>query len=183
MKEKVKKIIAREFLYSLSSLILFCGIFIMWNYINSNNNNSIESLNNEIELLKTEFNKPNNEYLSGLFTYLESTDSLKISEEKWLNKIKNSDLEKRRIFENLGGEKKLKAKYEIWNIRVFGEKEKNKKLENEIKILEEKNGKLNNSFFNEKIIALDLFIFFLLILFGFRYLIYATSWSIKKLKD
>jgi hypothetical protein len=54
MNTKSKKIFAREFIYLLLGMLLFCLIFLGYHYLYENNHNSCEKLENEIEKITTD---------------------------------------------------------------------------------------------------------------------------------
>jgi hypothetical protein len=54
MNIKSRKILAREFIYLLLGMLLFCLIFFGYHYLHENNINSCEELENEIEKITTD---------------------------------------------------------------------------------------------------------------------------------
>lgn len=52
MKIKTKKILAREFLFLLSSIILFFMITFLWLFLVNNNNKKINEIENNIEIVQ-----------------------------------------------------------------------------------------------------------------------------------
>jgi len=187
MKKTTKKTLAREFLILLGSSILFFIIIFSWDGLNSLNYNKRNRLQNELkELSQNETTRLLDKFIETEKTYNKWSDVFddfpefkKLKEEAlkdyyetvMSNKYKNDRL-------------KLQSKFPEFGFSNYGLP--NDVNELEYKEKESKLKKLKNSFFNsfiddDEILGVGIFI--LSLFFALRYLIYATKWSFKQLKD
>lgn len=191
MNTKIKKIIAREFLWTLSSTIIFILTLLIWNKLHSKNLEEVQELESKIDkIVKFEPNSSlvklyekvisnGTDNLDGYIkddSVLSKFDKKVILEylaTKYANKYKDI-VELNSKFPEFGFDKNgfhrnfTKKQYEEYKIHLD-------KLENA------KSSSFNPSISNSQVELLILsFLFFF---FGIRYLFYATKWSIKQLKN
>lgn len=189
MEKNTKKIIAREFLWTLGSTIVFFLLFILWDTLHNINLREIEK--HELEIEKNLQFEPYKS-LTELVNYSSSADEIDsyVKGHKILSKFEKQSLLDYIATINSG-------KYE--NDRIVNSKfpefgfDKNglhknfteKELElyrSQIKVIE----KIEASFFHSSISNSDisgLIFIIMFFLFGIRYIYYATKWSIKQLKE
>jgi len=75
MKQTTKKIIAREYLFLLGSIILFFIILFLWMFLESRNDRKISEIQNEIATIEKEF-QINNLDLNKIFDFKENSEKL-----------------------------------------------------------------------------------------------------------
>lgn len=189
MNTKIKKIIAREFLWTLSSTILFILTLFIWNKLHFKNNEQIVEL--ELKIKELENFEPH----SSLNKLLYSNTSIENLDEYIRNNEVLSKLDKQAILDYITTVNS--RKYD--DFRILHSKfpefgfDKNgfhrnftKEQHEEYKIYNDELENAKRSFFNSSIYDDDiilLVIFFLFFFFGIRYLFYATKWSIKQLRE
>ncbi len=186
MKRNHKKIIAREFLFLLGTLILFFIINISWWIFYNKNTSQQQQLRTEISNIKQNEEVP---YRLEIFNYLQNN----LKSEPWnkfdqqsefLSKSKDSIFASE-LYENINKAKTIKfakTKFVLGLINdTISEQYLNRKhsLENELRMV-------RSSFFSKCITNVHLYRLALILLsisFLLRYLVYAALWSINQLKQ
>lgn len=191
MNKKTKKIIAREFLFLIGTIILLFSIFFCWIKLHEFN------INNQ-EAIKKEMTKINScELLTTLRTFVLAANSGKYkTEDEIMSKFPELHVYDRQVLREFVATKnsgdfetefELLSKFPEFGFDKNGFYSKiNKK---DYLLLQQKNNELNklkDSFFSNKVDD-DNFIALLIILplitFLLRYLIYAIQWSVIQLKN
>lgn len=189
MKKSIKKIIAREFLFALSTVILFFVLLITFNSISDNHMDDYYSVENEIEeLQEAPYNEMpyrlriyyyfKNEFgaydlvkeIEGPNTFLEQLedDTYALTCFQLLEKHYPSEMNFKKYKENIS-----KDKAELASDKYVAL----------INLKEEELSEFRSSFFYSNNIEEEgIFFFLIALLFGFRYLIYATTWSIRQVR-
>lgn len=189
MNMKTKKIIAREFLWILSSTILFILTILAWDKLHFENNKQEVELELKIKEIL------NFEPHSTLCKLVDSYESIVNFDEYIRNDKVLSKLDKQAILDyittvNSGKYDSFKILYSKFPEFGFDKNGFNKNFTKEqyevYKTYEDELENSKNSFFNSSVSNDDiviLFLLFLLLFFGTRYLFYATKWSIKQLRE
>jgi hypothetical protein len=205
MKKSTKKIIAREFLFLLSSIVLFFIVILIWNSLNNSSNKEVETISTEIENIKRII--PSNEIVLAesfrieldtivlrMTNAMESEKSIQsvvdlykemygIPEYAFNSKIENIILEKKQEGDTDKELKKIienyKKEFDLKRTDQGKNYEQLTKLKKELK-------NIKSSFFQNSIESayiINLIAIILSILFGLRYIYYGTKWSVKQLKE
>lgn len=184
MNKNRKKILAREFLFLLGSIILFLIIVGIWSWrYEVNSDNYWESKKELNEMIESD----NVSYRVKVFHYLnqdfpELRNELKNINE-FVERISQDDVSE--LYYNKIYDKGLITK----DINHFRTKLKSdKKFKTQSKKYEKLKAKIDNrsssifsSMDDDEVFGLGVII--LILVFGLRYLIYATKWSIEQLKE
>lgn len=190
MRLENKKIIAREFLYTLTSIILI-GIIAIVVVLYQN---SIDNVRNEISdmELKDTINYRLNIY--NVTKRIKDNDT----NNKYINEISSFiKLDSRKEFIKSLKSEKISSKYfditnETFEIginknqflkRIIKDNNFSEKKLKKLELLETKLIEKNKSIFSNDDFIVGATIFIFLLFFPIRYLIYATSWSIKQIKS
>ncbi len=189
MKDSTKKIIAREFLFLLGTIILFFVVIFIWASLNDSINDKEYELKQEIKSL-TEYKKL--PYRLRVFYYINnniieySWDKMKDSE-KFISDLKENEYASE-IYDYIKKKRNIEIDKEQYLKLISKDTVSEQyltKLLPKLLPLEKKLDKIKDSFFNHSVggdEALGLGILIFSIFFLLRYLIYATKWSIRQLK-
>lgn len=197
MKIKTKKIIAREFLILLGTSLLYFILIFGWLGLIELNQNKEKRVENEIESISKKI-KQNLIYLSQIEYDEKLANNLSILIDKGLSE---QDLELFR--QNFKLKYRIKYRPDLKLIDEYGipikknailpTKEKDISTENNTneinfeKLMKYQNDliKIKSSYFNDNIYDRKLLLMIILIsiFFPLRYLIYATKWSFKQIKE
>ncbi|WP_439132514.1 hypothetical protein [Polaribacter sp.] len=194
---KIKKVIAKEFLFLLGSIILSVLIFLIWSLLININQNKENDLIQKVDKLNKYKNLP---YKLKMFHFLKNgvpniyNEKHKLEErEQFIYKIKKRE-KSNQIYDFIkenGFLEIIKKDFYDKNLKEedFYNKiikdTKSEKYLNEIKVSEKelektKKSLFNKNIYNEEILGICLVVFS--VFFILRYLIYGTKWSIKQLK-
>jgi len=189
MNKQTKKIIAREFLWTLASFVLFLIIFYLWDSFHNKSLRQIEKI--EEEKSKIEQFEPYKS-LMALVTYSESADNIDsyIKDNVILSKFDKQVLLDYIATINSGkysNNREVNSKFPEFGFDKSG-LHKNF-TEQDLEIYRNHKKDIENiqaSFFYSSISGSDIFGLLFVILFftfGIRYLFFAIKWSIKQLKE
>lgn len=189
MEKNTKKIIAREFLWTLGSTIVFFILFLLWDIQHNKNLKQIEKHELEIEKIK-QFEPYKS--LTDLVNYASSADEIDsyVKGHKILSKFEKQSLLDYIATINSGkyeNDRIVNSKFPEFGFdknglhKNFTEKdlEAYRSHKREIE-------KIQASFFHSSIYKDDIFGLIFIIMFftfGIRYIFYATKWSVKQLKN
>lgn len=191
MKIITKKVIAREFLWLLSSAVIFFIILFLWLYLHDRNIKKVEKIDLELSSISNfephsslvEFeNKFSNKDIKDLDLYISSDSVLSKYNKKAL--LDYVAIVNSRKYKNY---REINSKFKIFGFDDEGFHDNFKK--HDFVLMKQKKyelDKIKKSFFNNNINEEDIFgllIIILTISFGLRYVFYATKWSIKQLKE
>jgi len=188
MKNNIKKIIAKEFLFLFGTVIQFILVLFVWTLLNNLNHDKEYELKQKIEKL-TKYE--NLSFRLKLFYYLknEVTDEFGIKYNHGEKDIFISNLKDNKkalkVYDLLKENGNIRINQEEYLSRISKDIESEKHL-NKVSSLEKELEKTKDSFFNDcvcddKILRFGQILFSLFFLL--RYLIYGTKWSIKQLKE
>lgn len=205
MKKLTKKIIAREFLFLLTSIVLFFTLLLLWVFLEKTTDTKIITITEKIE--QTTNKLPSNKivliesFRSELDTIVQKMTEDHESEEN-IQSVVNYFKDKYGIpeyalsakFEKMISEtQKKETDYKelmkiIKNYREDFNRNREKYDSNlaQLSKLKKELEAKKNSFFYKEIENNDLInlgVIIISFLFGFRYFFYATKWSLKQLKE
>lgn len=189
MNKKTKRIVAREFLYVLGTVILWIVMMFVDNYFENKNSEKIQVVEGKLESITTYDALPfrlrvyhflNKE--KDTYTFVRELGS----RENFLEQVKNV-YKAEKVFNFLKGWGGIPVdEYKFYqNIKKDIEDQASETyLEEKIIPLEQQKYNLEQSFFNSNTEDRQFGILWILIfmLFGLRYLIYATTWSVIQLR-
>ncbi|MDD7913823.1 hypothetical protein [Polaribacter ponticola] len=187
INEKIKKVIAKEFLFLLGSVILSILILSIWSLFININQNKENELHRKVLKLKKYENSP---YRLKIYYYLKNElyddYNFKYKLEKdviFLSKIKNNE-KSNHVYDFIKENGIMKITKEDFYSRILKDNESENHLSETVlfqkKLYDTRNSFFNKSIDNEEILGICLTVFS--IFFILRYLIYGTKWSIKQLK-
>lgn len=184
MNKNTKKIIAREFLWALSSVILLLCCFFILDNIRHKNLRQIEKFESEIEKIK-KFEPYKS--LTDLVNYASSSDEIDsyVKNNKVLSKFEKQSLLDYIATINSGKYKNdriVNSKFPEFGFDKNGlHKNFTKKDLKAYRNYKKEIEKIKSSMYNDDILLITFILLFFT--FGIRYVFYATKWSLKQLRE
>ncbi|MFN2424710.1 MAG: hypothetical protein ABR572_13150 [Cryomorphaceae bacterium] len=185
MKNTAKKVIAREFLVLLGSIIFFVLVVVFWNLMIEINRQKTNDVAQEMRELTKYEEMP---YRLKTLYYMNKNfpiNSYKIrrNKENYIHKLKNKNFSSA-VFYTLYQANSISVSVEEFQYKCLEDQESEWHLKN-LRYFEKKSESLKNSLFAQNLKDETIFITALIIIslsFLLRYIVYATIWSINQLK-